>query len=270
MTDFTETQKQYLNQLFTKLSNTYNKQSEEVKQQIGDLKKEIQSVVQKYDNKIKELEEKNDTLENKFIELDRKVRKNNIILYGLNKQVDLKDSVLKVLNELENVEILEDDISDVYCLGKKDKVETPVLIEFRLYQKKILIINNSKKLREKGIYVSHDLSSADRATTKILLKHRWEARQKGLRATIKGQKLLIGTELYTAEQLEQCNEEVSQETKSAPSTPNPQNRQKRLMNEFQLTEEADTQPDSKKSKTTSGATTYILRSTAGTNKQLNC
>lgn len=267
MSDFTESQKKYMDGLFSKLASTFNEKSTEIRneftQQLGNLKQEIHTVIQSYEVNITKLEEKNNQLERQIVQLQRKARKNNIVIFGINKtEPNLLEHIIKIFNETLEVEIHNHEINDIYRTGPTDKSTRPVIIELISYQKKLLILNNAKKLKGKNLFISQDQCFEDRANNKILVKHLKEAKSSGIQAYIKGYKIVIGKEIYSAEDLvnsthQQINTQDTNKPASAPSTPYPSNSQKRIYHEFGSDNEdhEQTQQDHKKTKQSGKAQT---------------
>ncbi|KAJ8966899.1 hypothetical protein NQ314_003245 [Rhamnusium bicolor] len=231
MSEFSVSQKEYLDKLFMKLNASINQKLTEVTNQINEIKDEISEVANKHDEEIEELKEENQQLrkENKF--LQRKVRKNNIVIYGINVNDNLSDTVINTLNNLLEISISEQDINDIYRIGKINNKQ-PLLVELISYQKKRLILNNAKKLKGKNIFIAEDQCWEDRNITKTLVTNLKIAKAKGKNAQIKGNKLIIENQAYTAEELqnncleteiEEEEEEQDGNTHNIPIGENPSN-----------------------------------------------
>lgn len=249
MTEFSENQKEYLDKLFknvtTALSEKTSELKNDLKTQIGEIKYELNSVINQQQEKITALEIENKKLQKAVIQLQRKVRKNNLVIFGIKEtQTNITEQVTKIFKDILEIEILSSDINDVYEVGRNGTDKKPVIVELNSYQKKLLILKNSSKLKGKNIYIANDLCWEDREVNNTLNKHLKEARSKGAQAYIKGQKLIIANEPYTVEDLEKNTveedapidtkivEKESVQSLSAPSTPNSQSRQKRLIHEL--------------------------------------
>ncbi|CAG9763442.1 unnamed protein product [Ceutorhynchus assimilis] len=175
------------------------KQTEKLTKQIHLSETNVTKLLKATEKKVQKLEEKN-------VQLERKVRRNNIILYGLKKQNGdrnlVKDSITKI-NELLSTNFKVSDINNIYRLGK-----APVLIEFLSFLKKSEIFNNPDKLRglkDTGCAISNDLCEEDRRELNILRKYLKRAKEENKSARIKGLKLEIENKTYTAKELEQLD-----------------------------------------------------------------
>lgn len=225
-------------ELYEKLLAAIQTESKNTKE---DLKEEIKTqndniihLLQQQNIKINDLEIKYNQLEQKNLTLERRIRKNNVIIFGLkiNKQVRLHEFILEKLEELLQIKLAESDLNNVYQI-KTDKGE-PIKVELSTYLKKELILSNTYKLKGTKIFIVHDLCYNDRIDNKILREHLKLAKSKNYFAKIKGNKLVINDDIYSVEQLKRMQTGKTEETEneiplinqrslpnSAPATPNP-------------------------------------------------
>ncbi|XP_030745253.1 uncharacterized protein LOC115874286 [Sitophilus oryzae] len=116
--------------------------------------------------------------------------------------------IIKALNVLFN-KCIEEEITPsqwnnatIIIVHKKGNDSTkPLRIELNSYLKKALILRSAYKLKGKNIFINHDLSKKERVVNKVLKQNLKEAKEKGLRAYIKRDTLVIGSETYNYEQL---------------------------------------------------------------------
>lgn len=179
----------------------------EIKGDINTIKQDLNSTTQKLENKIKELETENSVLKARFLSTERKIRKNNCLIFGvkINEEASTLEAVLKVFHEKLGVAISERDINNCYQL--KHIREKPILLEFISYLKKGEIYNNLSKLKNTGIYFSDDLVYEDRQERKQLLEYMKKAKSNNLHTKIKKNKLLIAGETYTLTDLKNLDSE---------------------------------------------------------------
>lgn len=173
---------------------------------------------------IQELKGRLNCLERENLELKeqlelskRQQNKNNLIIFGLKKRSEKVTTALvcEELTRLLEVGLVESDIGDLYPLGKTKNC--PIKIELISHLKKKLIFKNTKKLKNTGVSIANDLTLQQREEIKTLNKFLKNARQEGQEAYIRGNKLVIGKNIYTLEDLENTGEEVK--SSSAPHTP---------------------------------------------------
>lgn len=259
MPEFSENQKEYLDNLFKNITTVLAEKTadlkNELKTQISEIKNEFNSIIYQDQEKIATLESRNKELQEAIIQLQRRTRKNNIVVFGIKEdQQNIVEQVTTTLNNTLEIEILISDISDAYKIGKNNTEDKPIIVELISYQKKLHILKNAYKLKGKNISIANDLCWEDRENKKILIKHLKEARNKGVQAYIKGHKLIIADEPYTADDLEKSKskgdtsaavETQTTESLSAPATPNPEARHKRLLQGLDVEE---IEQDQKKAK----------------------
>lgn len=119
-------------QLYDLLLEANTKQTQE-------LKSEIQSATQNLTEKIERANEEIKKLKLKNLLLERKNRKNNIVIFGLETNNDnLLMHTISTLNELLGTNIRENDINNLYKL--KNVGKPPVIVEFVTYLKKIYAV----------------------------------------------------------------------------------------------------------------------------------
>lgn len=225
--------KQILDTLLNAIKEEGKANKEELKREI---KEETQILLQKLEkntSNIDKLTQQYIALENRYINFERIIRKNNIIIFGLNVPTgtNLLHFTLNKLQHLLGVQLQETDINNVYQL--KSDGTPPIKVEFVTFLKKDLIIKNCRKLKGTKIFISQDLCPEDRKDQKVLNDHLKIARSKNYLAKIKGKKLEINGESYTIEQLRQTEIEkptprtyeenlspvTSRRSHSAPQTP---------------------------------------------------
>ncbi|CAH1106218.1 unnamed protein product [Psylliodes chrysocephalus] len=158
---------------------------------------------------VKKRDEKISFLEKRSLFLERKIRKNNIIIFGLNiNENNIVRETIEKLNQLLELNFSLSDINNIYQLGKHEKA--PIIVEFISYLKKIEIFQNVEKLKSlKGanISLSNDLCEIDRKNHKILRKHYKIAKEKNLQTKIQGFRIEIENKWYTVDELEESYSE---------------------------------------------------------------
>ncbi|CAG9763536.1 unnamed protein product [Ceutorhynchus assimilis] len=131
---------------------------------------------------------------------ERKLRKNNIIVFGIPRCSDILNNTISALNNLLGVDIKVDDINNITQLG--NTANSPILIEFISFLKKSSLFGHVSKLKGTKISIANDLCPEDRENHRILVKYLKEAKGRNLNAKIKGNKLVIDDTAYSIEDLE--------------------------------------------------------------------
>lgn len=225
------------NDLYSKLIEAIKCENEkcknEIKEHIEHENIKLLGSLKEQKEKISELENKYESLWKRTLDLERRSRKNNVIVFGLelNAQVNITSLVLDKLNNSLEINITERDLSDIFPLNNNSN--PPIKLEFVSHRTKDLIFKNVSKLKGTNIAIRHDMCYEDRLDNKVLVKHLKAAREKQFTAKIKGNKLIINGDPYSAIQLKEAEEEEEldanavrqnpkkreREANSAPSTP---------------------------------------------------
>lgn len=172
--------------------------------EIEKLKSDHSEQISKFFGIINKLEDCNCQLKQRVDFLERKIRKNNIVIFGL-PDSDLKGSALvdwfvKEIKSLLLIDLSKSDISNAYFKGKQSRKKV-LVVEFSNYLTKTIVLKNAYKLKGKHVSMTHDLSKADQEINKVLVSNLKEAKAKKLVAYIKNNCLHIGEEVFTYDHL---------------------------------------------------------------------
>lgn len=181
------------------MQREYQKQTKTLTESIANLSASI-------DEKLKPLVEENKQLKNeveglnkKVYHLEREVRKNNLIMHGLEENetnnTELLESVIACLNTtckdtgLDNWDKYE--ISRVQRLGKKQSKKTrPILFTLTLEWRKLEILRNKKRFPA-NIYITEDYPKEILSIRKELKVKQLEEIKRGKIAFIRYDKLIV-------------------------------------------------------------------------------
>ncbi|CAH1154529.1 unnamed protein product [Phaedon cochleariae] len=200
------------------LKKNFKEEIDGIKSEIYELRKNIEDQA----DKVRTLENSTEILEQKFKNIDRRLRKNNIVIFGFNvPKEDLIECTIAGLNQLLNLDLQKTNINNIQLIGKRE-TNRPILVEFVSYLTKQEVLKNCKNLKGSKISITEDLSKEDQLTRKSLLKHQAIARHKGMNAYIRGNKLVINKDIYSLEELDtedHHNIVEAERASSAPPTP---------------------------------------------------
>nr|CAI5850422.1 unnamed protein product [Callosobruchus analis] len=147
---------------------------------------------------IVESKERINRLETSVKLLERKLRRNNIVIFGL--QIKNKDNLLlETLDELKNL-LSIGDINNIFQVDKNTD-KSPIILEFISLLKKQLVFKQVQKLKGTGVAIANDQSHEDRQLQKKLVHHVKQAKQQNLHARIRGTRLEVANRLYTIDEL---------------------------------------------------------------------
>ncbi|BES90930.1 Hypothetical protein NTJ_07304 [Nesidiocoris tenuis] len=101
--------------------------------------------------------------------LERKVRRNNLLFFGIpEEERDLMSAVRSTINRIPGFSFTQDQIDAVYRLGKivREGRSRPIVVEFASYKWKEKVFSMRKALPENcGVYVKLDLPAGLRKKT---------------------------------------------------------------------------------------------------------
>lgn len=188
--------------------------NENINKKINELKEEFKlqhdtlasNVASTIEENLKPLVEENAKLKNevkilngKVSTLEKEVRKNNVILHGLDESEKNKGELLELIistfneagkdGKMENFDKWE--IGDFYRLGKiQDNKRRPILVKLTLAWRKVELLRNNKNF-PKNTYVTEDFPKDVLKIRKDLKVRQVEEIKKGNIATIRYDKLII-------------------------------------------------------------------------------
>lgn len=193
-------------ELFSKLLQVIENQakktfldiSNEIKSENGKLLEKIE----KQNIEISTLKQASQVLEDRCLRLERDIRKNNILIFGLlppTADSEILKLTAEKIDELLGVKLHKSEINNIYQL--KSIKGVPIKIEFVSYLNKITILKNCHKLKSTKIFIAHDLCFEDRQNLKILQEHLKQARANNFSAVIRGSFLIVNGKKFHVSQL---------------------------------------------------------------------
>ncbi|CAH1106422.1 unnamed protein product [Psylliodes chrysocephalus] len=218
--------------LLQTINDNITRKIEEVQQEVKTIKEVIHQEVESVKQNVISLKKENTELKNKLKLSERKLKINNLIIYGLPEEEEenqyfLINAILNLTNNTLKVSLHTGEINNIYRIGKKNSNSRPVLLSLISYLKKKEILNNCTNLRGTSIKIVKDLIEEDRKEKRILLENLKIARNGNKKTYIKGLKLFIGEVPYTARELINLEPEFNfsprpqRKAASEPSTPSP-------------------------------------------------
>lgn len=201
---------------------------EEIKKTKSELKNIIEASearlllkLEEGNQRIKLLEEENRELKLKLEQTERRLKKNNLIIFGLEKQEKDTNFLCAEIKKVLKVDLSASEINNFYSLGKQPKA--PLKLELVSYLTKQKILKNTKLLKGTGIFIAEDLTYQQRQEQRALKTYLNEARasQHYKKSFIRGNKLVVDNVKYTLDDLKEAaeNKEGEHKQHSAPNTP---------------------------------------------------
>lgn len=205
-----------------------NEKCDQIRIDIANVKKDLSEEIEKINLENRKLKEENNNLKVKLNVVEQKLRKYNLIVYGLEEQkTEIGDiqEIIKIFNQKLDIKCRFDDIRDIYRLGKYyEGKNRPLSIELVNYKLKIELLHKAKLLKGTSIYLANDYTPGEYQKQKVLRKHMIDARSENCKAYIKKNILYIEDKGYTFEDLSKLSTEQNKDKDNiTDSEENPQN-----------------------------------------------
>nr|CAI5860479.1 unnamed protein product [Callosobruchus analis] len=225
--------------IFRLIKDTHQEIKEEIRQ-INSNITNIKSELEILNKKQTDVEKTNEILKSKVNLLESKLKKYNLVIYGVEETEDgsLRDAVNCMRSKLE---VMIDDlhIRDCYRIGKQNgkNKSRPIVVELISYNQKQNILIKAKKLPHgSGVYVSNDYTQEEYIRRKVLYAHLKRARESHNSAYIKNNTLYVNGDPYTYENLkadilDENNTQESQKQKRRDSIDYEENKKTRSVGE---------------------------------------
>lgn len=165
----------------------------------------------------KKLREKIRKQEDRIESLEREIRSKNIVVKGVLDEEREKENITKekIAEVMQKIGIcIEEgkDIDDARRIGKyRNQRNRPILVKLAKSSMRSNILKNAKQLKGTEIWIDEDFPKNIQEERRTLIPQLKSARNKGYRAELKYNKLIIDGEIYGAEKGEQHSEEKQEE-----------------------------------------------------------
>lgn len=151
---------------------------------------------QRFDTRFENLEKKVEEQEKDIDIIDNKLRKKNLIFFGLEEKEksykELEDFILDIINNNLTISCKRWEIESVIRKGKKGNNPRPVIVTFITLGKKIEVMKNKKYLKELncGYYIKEDFPPKIVQKRKELQEIVNKERAKGINAILRYDKII--------------------------------------------------------------------------------
>lgn len=184
----------------------------EVKNELKNLKTEFATELNYLREENKHLIEENKQLIGRLNNIERKTKKFNIVIYGLNEKQpeNTLEEVFDLIQNKFSLHPSKTEIRDAFRLGHYEENKTrPILVEFVTNSLRTAIFEKSPSLKGTGIAVSADYIQEDYLKRKFLTSQLKIVRAQGRTAQLKGHKLIIDNIPYTYEEIKLQNDQIN-------------------------------------------------------------
>jgi hypothetical protein len=201
--------KQIVAALQPQFDEVNKKQSELIQQELSNVRHTMDefktcctSQYKEMKEEIANLKERNEELLDMVNTHENAVRKNNIIIHGVEEKdtISAEQVVTSICAEL-GVTVNNENIAEAFRIGR-NKGKRPIVCKLNTFKKKKEIIDKSRGMTSTPYYITHDLSKQEREAKQKLRKYREYAISQNLTAYIRGTKLIINGQAWTHDELQ--------------------------------------------------------------------
>jgi len=182
----------------------------EMKEEIEKIRKEERKAREKLENELKELKEKVQEMEKKNIDQERRERRLNIVIKGVEVKggnVNVREAMTGVFEKMGVYE-REINVKDAYMIRVKEN-ESMIVAKLNSMYDKRMIMEKKSKLRGTRVYVDDDMTKSERDRQSAIRVWAKKERNKGMRVKVGfGRRWLNGKE-YVWENDRRCMCEVN-------------------------------------------------------------
>lgn len=159
------------------------------------------SINNNIDDKFSRIEQRTDQLEKKIEQqqktidfLDRKLRKKNLLFFGVGETEknyeQLLSMVLTIMSTQMEVVCLRWEIENVARVGKKNEKTRPIVVTLTTTSRKIELLKKKKSLENSGIYIKEDYPPAVLAKRRELQEELKRERESGKNVALRYDKII--------------------------------------------------------------------------------
>jgi len=172
-----------------------------LKTDLQDLKQSVEQRFAENTKCLQDLKSENCDMQRRLNQLERHVRRNNVIIFGVPADVSIENALGKICQEnleLQQVPAYE----SAFRFGKQTE-KPPILVKFREQSDKEAIMSRVSKLKGSKLSVSDDLTPEDQAARRTIIAAAKVANVKNIPCRVRRTGLLVGNQLLLPAEL--CN-----------------------------------------------------------------
>ncbi|VEN42895.1 unnamed protein product, partial [Callosobruchus maculatus] len=179
----------------------------QIKESIKQMNEKLDSVVleiKRMAEENKELKDRVKGQEERIERLEREIRKKNIVMKGVADETteNYEETSGKIVTILQKMGVsinAKEDIEEVRRLGRyNSERDRPILVKFMKEPTKFTILKNTRNLKGTNVWIDEDYPKEVREDRRKLIPELKEARNRGYRATLRYNKLVINGDIYKA------------------------------------------------------------------------
>lgn len=176
--------------------NTIKESGAQVTEKVTqNINKIIDEKFKNWEEKFEDLQQKVDKQEQRLELLERQIRKRNLVIFGLAEQEhnysELENMVIDFTAKHLSILISHNEIQELKRIGKKSQNPRPIVLSLTTLGKKIAILQKKKLLKDTNYYIKEDYPPQVLEKRRQLQEQLKSERQRGVKAMIKYDKLVI-------------------------------------------------------------------------------
>lgn len=182
--------------LFENFNSALESKLEKIEQStIESINKNIDEKFETYQEEINLLKQENESQNKRLNLIEKQIRQRNLVLFGIAEEeksyFELENIVLDIINIQLNIKCNKSELEFVRRIGKKSNKPRPICFGLTTLGMKIQILKEKNKLEKTGAYIKEDYAPRILEIRKSLQEKLKEEKEKGHRATIKYDKIVI-------------------------------------------------------------------------------
>lgn len=185
-----------MKQLLAQFNKDFDLKLEKVEENITTrINNNIDEKFSSYQEELKALREVTEKQEIRLDIVERQIRQRNLILFGIKEEeqnyFELEKIVVDIINVQLDVPCNKTEIEFVRRMGKKSNNPRPICFGLTTLGKKINILKEKSKLEKTGAYIKEDYPPKILKLRKDLQEKLMEEREKGNKASIRYDRIVI-------------------------------------------------------------------------------
>lgn len=181
--------------LHLKFEAQTNELKETRKSITSDIKSYLDEKLVSFESRLTKLEKTTEQQGHKIEQLERAMRKRNVVFFGVEETersyFDLQSKIVSLINDHMNIDCRKEEIQEVRRVGKNSGKIRPIIVTLNTMGKKIELLKNKNSLSTTSYYIKQDFPPEVIEERKKLQNQLKIEKEKGNRAFIKYNKLVI-------------------------------------------------------------------------------
>lgn len=142
--------------------------------------------------------------EERIDDLEREIRKKNLVIRGVEdeegeSESETRGKIATIMQKIDTNIDMNREIEQIRRIGSYNgDRKRPILVKLIKENTKFALLRNARRLKGTDVWIDEDFSREVQDERRLLVPHLKEARNKGYRAHLKYNKLIVNNEVYRA------------------------------------------------------------------------